>query len=69
MTENVNAYKHKTHVMYNFLRTMDWRMPCFTYSLVAKQDVNVRHDHHQGLLEELADEGRREVHAEDLVVV
>lgn len=40
-----------------------------SYRLVAEQDVHVWHDLHQGLLEELADEGRREVHAEDLVIL
>lgn len=40
-----------------------------THRLVAKQDVDVRHDLHQGLFKELADERGREVHAEDLVVV
>ena len=44
-------------------------MSCFTYRLVAKQDVDVRHDLHQGLLKELADERRWEVHAEDFVVI
>ena len=40
-----------------------------THRLVAKQDVDVGHDLHQVLLEELADERRREVHAEHLVVI
>lgn len=40
-----------------------------SYRLVAKQDVHVWHDLHQGLLEELTDERRGEVHAEDLVVL
>lgn len=30
----------------------------FTYRLIAKQDVDIRHDLHQGLFEELADERR-----------
>lgn len=41
---------------------------CLTYRLVAEQDVDIRHDLHQGLFEELADERRREIHAEDFVV-
>lgn len=41
----------------------------FTYRLVAKQDVDIRHDLHQGLLKELADERCWEVHAEDFVVL
>lgn len=45
-----------------------WRHVSSTYRLIAKQDVDIRHDLHQGLLEELADERRWEVHAEDLVV-
>ena len=40
-----------------------------THRLVAEQDVDVGHDLHQVLLEELADERRREVHAEHLVVL
>lgn len=40
-----------------------------TYRLVAKQDVDIRHDLHQGLFKELADERRWEVHAEDLVAI
>uniref|UniRef100_A0A8C2A2K6 Dual specificity protein phosphatase n=1 Tax=Cyprinus carpio TaxID=7962 RepID=A0A8C2A2K6_CYPCA len=40
-----------------------------THRLVPEDDVNVRHDLHQRLFEELADEGRREVQTEDLVVV
>lgn len=40
-----------------------------SYRLVAKQDVHIRHDLHQGLFKELTDERRREVHAEDLVVL
>lgn len=40
-----------------------------THRLVSEDDVDVRHDLHQRLFEELADEGGREVEAEDLVVV
>lgn len=43
-------------------------MACFTYCLVAEQDVDVRHDLHQRLFEELADERCREVQTEDFVV-
>lgn len=39
-----------------------------TYCLVAKQHVDVRHDLHEVVLEELADEGRREVQAKQLVI-
>lgn len=39
-----------------------------THRLISEDDVNVRHDLHQRLFEELADEGGREVETEDLVV-
>lgn len=46
-----------------FLQTEYWPrkaedMSRFTYRLIAKQDVDIRHDLHQGLFEELADERR-----------
>ena len=43
--------------------------PPVTHRLIAEQHVDVGHDLHQVLLEELADERRREVHAEHLVVL
>ena len=38
------------------------------YRFIAKQHVNVGHDLHEVVLEKLADEGRREVQAEQLVI-
>lgn len=39
------------------------------YCLIAKQHINVGHNLHEVILKELTDEGRREVHAEQLVIV
>lgn len=47
--------------------SVDWTH--LTYRLIAKQDVDVRHNLHQGLFKELADEWCWEVHAEDLVLI
>lgn len=37
------------------------------YCLIAEEDIDVGHDLHQVVLEELADEGGGEIHAEQLV--
>lgn len=74
MEVNISIHS-QTHVLYILIKTMcsllkrPEHMSRFTYRLVAKQDVDVRHDLHQGLFKELADEGRWEVHAEDFVVI
>lgn len=41
---------------------------CLTYCLIAKQYVDVGHNLHKVILEELADEGCREVQAKQLVI-
>ena len=38
------------------------------HRLVTEQHIDVGHDPHEVVLEELADEGRREVQAEQLVI-
>lgn len=40
-----------------------------THRLIAKKDIHVGHNLHHGLLEELRDEGSRQIQAEDLVVL
>lgn len=43
-------------------------MRTVAYCLIAKQHINVGHNLHEVILKELADEGRREVHAKELVI-
>lgn len=57
-TNRISALKGREHTA-----------SCSTYRLVAKQDVDVRHDLHQRFLKKLADERCGEVHAEDFVVI
>lgn len=47
-----------------------WRLHCesLVYRLIAEQHINVGHNLHEVILEELADEGRREVQAKQLVI-
>lgn len=40
-----------------------------THRLISKEDVNIRHDFHQGSLEELANERCRQIQSEDLVLL
>ena len=40
-----------------------------THRLISKEDVNIRHDIHQGSLEELANKRCRQIQSEDLVVL
>ena len=43
-------------------------MESLSYRLVAEQHIDIGHDLHEVVLEELADEGCREVQAKQLVV-
>lgn len=48
------------------MKQCDLKTP--THRLVAKQHINIGHNLHEVILEELADEGRREVQAKQLVI-
>lgn len=62
---NITSFVEETHAHLNQNNVLATRISAlkrpehvsrFTYRLVAKQDVDIRHDLHQGLFKELADE-------------
>lgn len=57
-TRTLHLYQNKLILLANRISVLKRPEPMsrFTYRLVAKQDVDVWHDLHQGLFKELADE-------------